>query len=110
MSIVKELNDAFRTGQRPELGRIMITCGVRDLVAAWPLGVIVVHQKVKEYSDFNPDNNPHNENDFGSFEHCGEKLFWKIDYYDKELHAGSEDPADPAITCRVLTIMLASEY
>jgi hypothetical protein len=37
-------------------------------------------------------------------------VFWKIDAYDRELRFGSEGPADPAVTRRVLTIMLASEY
>ena len=56
------------------------------------------------------DNDPHGEHDFGSFELCGRKLFWKIEYYDPDLQHGSEDPADPAKTMRVLTVMLAEEY
>jgi hypothetical protein len=40
----------------------------------------------------------------------GERLFFKIDYYDSTLTMGSSDPADPAVTCRVMTVMLASEY
>ncbi|MEQ1708542.1 MAG: DUF3768 domain-containing protein [Terricaulis sp.] len=34
----------------------------------------------------------------------------EIDCYNKSLRYGSDDPADPAVTTRVLTIMLASEY
>lgn len=37
-------------------------------------------------------------------------VFWKIDGYDCALRIGSEDFADPAVTRRVLTIILASEY
>lgn len=107
---IRALNDAFRKGERPELGQIMITVGVRELVAAWPLGVVLVHEQVKRFDAFTTDNDPHGEHDFGSFEHVGEMLFWKIDYYAKDLESGSENPADASMTTRVLTIMLASEY
>lgn len=40
----------------------------------------------------------------------GRQLFWKIDYFDAAMEFGSEDPADPSKTTRVLTIMLSSEY
>jgi hypothetical protein len=53
---------------------------------------------------------PHGERDFGAFDHDGRRIFWKIDYYDRALHHGGEDPSDPGQTARVLTIMLASEY
>jgi hypothetical protein len=53
---------------------------------------------------------PYGEHDFGSFEIAGEKVFWKIDYYDLSLEFGSNDSADPAQTKRVLTILLAEEY
>ncbi len=65
---------------------------------------------VTEFSDFDADNDPHGEHDFGSFELGDDAFFWKIDYYDPSLTSGSSDPANPDATCRVLTIMLASEY
>jgi len=65
---------------------------------------------VKEFSDFTDDNDPWGEHDFGSFEHDGQKFFFKLDYYDNNLEFGSEDPSDPVQTTRVLTVMLAEEY
>jgi hypothetical protein len=63
---------------------------------------------VRDYKKFNEDNDPYGERDFGSLVWFGEKVFWKIDYYNQALHAW-EDPTSP--TCqRVLTIMCADEY
>ena len=69
-----------------------------------------IREKVETFDAFTPDNDPHGERDFGAFEHNGERIFWKIDYYDRSMTKGSEDPSDPKQTVRVLTIMLASEY
>ena len=65
---------------------------------------------VQTFTEFNADNDPHGEHDFGSFEVAGEKIFWKIDYYDSGMMFGSDDPSAPEKTTRVLTIMLADEY
>ena len=104
---IRELNDAFRKILDPTLGRMMLTAGVNAL----PSDVrAVAIRKVATFDAFNADNDPHNEHDFGSFELAGDKFFWKIDYYDRNLEFGSDDPADPARTTRVLTLMLAMEY
>lgn len=50
------------------------------------------------------------EHDFGAFDFIGDRVFWKIDYFDKSLAYGSENPADPEVTERVMTVMLASDY
>lgn len=69
-----------------------------------------IRERVETYEDFTPDNDPHGEHDFGSFEIAGHKIFWKIDYYNPTMDGGSEDPSDAKQTLRVLTIMLAEEY
>jgi hypothetical protein len=70
----------------------------------------MVMRRVATFSDFNADNDPHGEHDFGSFTLANRKFFFKIDYYDAKMEFGSEDSAAPAKTARVLTIMLAEEY
>jgi hypothetical protein len=103
---IADLNDNFRkrlvTG-----GRTYMTAGVNAKGAEFVSKALA---KVIAFDDFNADNDPHREHDFGSFELDGEKLFWKIDYYDLAAEFGSEDPTDPKKTLRVLTVMLAEEY
>ena len=62
------------------------------------------------FDDFCHANDPHEEHDFGSFEATGDQIFFKIDYFDKNLKYHSPDPSDPSVTERVITIMLAEEY
>jgi hypothetical protein len=62
------------------------------------------------FDDFCHANDPHEEHDFGSFAADGQTIFFKIDYYDKTLTCHSPDPADPRVTQRVITIMLAEDY
>ncbi len=66
--------------------------------------------RVMTFSEFTPENDPYGEHDFGNFELAGRRFFFKLDYYDRDLVFGSDDPADPAKTTRVLTLMLAEEY
>jgi hypothetical protein len=46
----------------------------------------------------------------GAFDLQGQRVLFKIDYYDMALEFGSDDPADASITRRVLTVMLAEDY
>lgn len=85
-------------------GRVFITPGVAALPDDQRTAVL---QAVKDFTDFSPDNDPRGERDFGAFDAAGERFFFKIDYYDSSMEYGSRDPADPAKTVRVLTIMLA---
>jgi hypothetical protein len=102
---VRELNDTFRHSFCG--GRVVVTRSVADL----PEGdQAIVLEKVRTFSAFSTDNDPYGEHDFGSFIHGDVKYFWKIDYYDADVVHGSENPADPLVTTRVLTIMRADEY
>jgi Protein of unknown function (DUF3768) len=65
---------------------------------------------VRTFETFDPNDDPYGEHDFGAIEVSGRRIFWKIDYYDVAMAGGSNDPADPTLTTRVLTIMLAEEY
>ena len=105
LSRIAELNDAFRTTLSG--GQVLMTPGVSGLPSMVLAEVI---KKTAEFKNFSVDNDPHGEHDFGSFDFCSRRFFWKIDYYDPTCEAGSEDPSDPAKTKRVLTLMLASEY
>ncbi len=102
---IRVLNDNFRSTFVG--GQMFMTAGVNALPTDIKARVLLA---VQSFSNFTKDNDPHHEHDFGNFEIEGEKYFWKIDYYDPELQFGSEDPADPEKTTRVLTIMRADEY
>lgn len=105
MTDVKTLNDNFR--QTFTGGRVMLTTGIN---AKSQDDIAKILSKVRQFDYFTKANDPYNEHDFGSFDYKGEKIFWKIDYYDKNYQYLSANPADLNITNRVLTIMLTVEY
>ncbi len=102
---IRRLNDLLRT--RYVGGRLLITPGIAALPDHQQAAIL---RAVREFGAFDDGNDPHQEHDFGAVEIDGAKAFWKIDYYAQDMQHGSENPADPAQTVRVLTIMLASEY
>ena len=99
------LNDELRrTGTG---GRVALTAGIAALP---PEAIAAVLLAVQVFDAFTPDNDPHGEHDFALLEAAGQRVMFKIDYYDREMSMHSPDAANPAVTVRVLTIMLASEY
>ena len=102
---VRALNDAFRrsfTG-----GRVVVTAGLAALPEDIRTAALAA---VRAFDYFIPDNDPHGEHDFGAVTVRGVRVLWKIDAYDRALAFASPDPSDPAVTTRVLTVMLAEEY
>ena len=99
------LNDQLRTTLQG--GKVMLTNGI----AAFDLPKQqAIFRAVQAFNDFNPDNDPHQEHDFGLIEVAGERVMFKIDYFDRSMRVHSPDPSDPKLTVRVLTVMLADEY
>jgi Protein of unknown function (DUF3768) len=67
-------------------------------------------EKVATFTDFNQDNDLHGEHDYLSFDLCNREFVFVIQYYDLKLENASPDPADPAVTKRVGTLMLTHEW
>lgn len=119
---IARLNDLARSAMGIACTAVA-TVGFRSLPEA---DQSQVRELIETYDAFDEDNDPHGERDFGCVYQlaCGrwtterprlrdderERVFWKFDYYDRDLRFGSEDAANPAVTRRVLTIMLADEY
>lgn len=103
---IAQLNDAFRQSMGRD-GHVYMTRGIQDLPEEDRLHVFNL---VRTFNDFSEGNDPYGEHDFGAFDFKDDRVFWKIDYYDKDLEQGSEDPADPEKTVRVMTVMMAYEY
>lgn len=102
---LRTLNDHFR---KTGFGGIEVfSLGVREMGLAT---CAIIREMVAAFDAFDEGNDPYGEHDFGSIEFRRQKIFWKIDYYNTDLSAGSPDPTDVDVTTRVLTIMLAREY
>ncbi len=102
---IRELNDVFRTTWLT--GKVLLTSGIQNLPDTTQSRIV---EAVQSFDVFTPDNDPHGEHDFGAVSVDGHKVFWKIDYYDQTLQHGSNEPDNPSVTKRVLTLMLAEEY
>lgn len=102
---IQTLNDLLRTTWLT--GQVLRTPGIANLPAAIQYRIL---ETIQTFDAFTPDNDPHGEHDFGAVTIDGHKVFWKIDYYALDMLHGSEDPANPEVTKRVLTVMLAEEY
>jgi hypothetical protein len=102
---IRALNDALR--HNLPLGHAVMTTGIAALGAE---AVARIVRTIEVFDDFCHANDPHQEHDFGSFEADGHVIFFKIDYFDRDLKYHSPDPSDPTVTERVITIMLAEEY
>ena len=103
--LIARLNDKLRTTGTG--GTIMITQNVKRITGfdAATLAAVLAN-----YEEFGPSSDPHRERDFGCLTLWRYDLLWKVDYYDSAAQFGSDDPTNPEVTHRVLTVMLASDW
>lgn len=69
-------NDVFRKSGNG----VMLTRGVQAFDSL--SGLI---EAIRQYDDFTGANDAYGEHDFGTIVWEGQKVFWKIDYYDQAL-------------------------
>lgn len=102
---VRALNDILR--RTLSGGTLVLTAGI---VALGRERQQIILDAVAAFDGFDLDDDPYQEHDFGAVEAAGERVIFKIDYYDRSGRFASPDPADGSVTDRVLTLMLAREY
>jgi hypothetical protein len=105
LASVRRLNDEAREYLTD--GKVVLS---HDVAAMPEEDQAEILERVRNFEEFAPESDPYDEHDFGAFEHEGVRVVWKIDYFDQDERFGSPDPADPSLTKRVLTIMLAAEH
>ena len=117
-ALVAEQNDRFRRAL-PSLppgtaapdglrGRVLLTRAVAERGPLFPLLCLL---EIAGHETFDPEDDPEGRHDFGAVEVEGERVWFKIDLYsDEAMEWGSEHPDDPALTYRVLTVMLPSDW
>ena len=105
MNDIAKLNDDFRKSFIG--GEVLLSAGIAAMSSEDKANIISM---VQNFNDFTHSNDVYGEHDFLSIDYKGNKIFAKIDYYDLNYEFMSENPANPDITNRVLTIMTVYEY
>jgi Protein of unknown function (DUF3768) len=96
-----------RRVHRLDAWSVVVTAGFKSLSAGRRHSILA---RIRAFGNFDEDNDPHCEHDFGLIEEGDVRCFWRIDYHDTDMELMSPDPADPSVTTRVLRVMLAEEY
>ena len=102
---IRDLNDRFRKGIAR--GMYVMSPGISQL------GDEAVDRIVKTVAALEavvPADHSHEEHAVGTFEAEGRTMVFKIYCFDNDLKYQSPDPADPAVTVRVMEVMLDHEY
>jgi len=74
---IRTLNDAIRRSFVG--GTVVVTAGFESLPSDWRRLIL---SRIRAFDNFNEDNDPHGEHDFGLIEDGDVRCFWKIDLYE----------------------------
>jgi hypothetical protein len=102
---IRAWNDHLRKSHRS--GMVVISRGIAALDRSVWAKIIIA---VADFDSFTPENDPYGEHDGAIIDVEGLSVIWKIDYFDETLLHHSDDPGNPMVTKRVMTIMLGEEY
>lgn len=109
-AVIARLNDSARLGL-DRRARVLFTRNCletfSEMLAIHPAQVQAQLLSAFRRCEFAADSPEH---DFASIIFNELKVWLKIDYYDLACEYGSEDPADAAMTTRVITILLPEDY
>ncbi len=102
---IRALNDRFR--QTRIGGQVYLSQGIASLDN---VSISEILALVATFDEFTKENDPYGEHDCAVVNWDGQRVLFKIDYCDLALQHHSDDPTDPKVTTRVMTVMFASEY
>lgn len=104
---IRRINDALRIRGGTRFGVTHLSAGIAAVGPAFATRALAA---VRRFDAFAPDDDPFGEHEFGTLVVDSVPILFKIDYYDLDLHRHSRDNANPKVTRRVMTVMLAEEY
>lgn len=109
---IADLNDRLRKSYDQSIGVIVFCPTVSSMVLEKPELQLAIVRACAQFDDFNEENDPYGEHDFGTFSLDDNHFNFKIDYYarDSNYSYGSESPESIEETQRILTIMDRSNY
>jgi hypothetical protein len=102
---IRALNDALRINGQG--GEVFLSSAVTAKGDAFKEAAL---RSVADFDGFSEEYDHLGQHDAGLVNVEGERLFFRIDYEDRNTGARSFDPADAEKTRRVMTILLAEEW
>lgn len=106
---IRELNDDLRKQLQARNGKISVRGSLMEEVHDGER-IRKIMYAIAAFDDFNEENDPHQEHDYGRVSVDGDEFMFKIDYYSLDEAHLSPNPEDPNVTIRVMAVFYSSDY